>query len=306
LKRRIREHRAAIILAVLVMLSLASLAAGKRGSEVSRVIRNAVSVASHPFWLALDFVEDSYVYATGLVVDYHRNYTTANRLRNQCAEMAQQIADYKELRAERMRLRHMLNFQRKEETALLHPAEIISRSLGAFTVDQGSRDGIEPAMCVLAPDGAVVGLVSEVSPFNATVLTLHNPDCKIGALIERNRVRGIIRGTGQVGANAICEMEYIDMKDQIGSGDRVVTMGTGVYPAGRPIGTVLGVEAGKTLQKKARVQPDAELQSLDEVFVITQALIPATEMRGRPRPQGAVSRAHPMPDERSLQERYAP
>ena len=96
------------------------------------------------------------------------------------------------------------------------------------------------------------------------------------------------------------------MKDQIGNGDRVVTMGTGVYPAGRPIGTVTGVEAGKTLQKKARVQPDANLASLDEVFVITQALVPAEEMRGQPRPQGAVSRAYPMPDERSPQERYAP
>ena len=291
---------------MLVILSLASLAAGKSGSEVSRVVRNGVSVASHPFWLALDFVEDSYTYAAGFVVDYHRNYTAVNRLRNDYAEMAQRLADYEELRAERQRLRRMLDFQRNEQTATLHSAEIISRSLGAFTIDQGSTDGIEPAMCVLAPDGAVVGLVSEVSPFNATVLTLHNPDCKIGALIARNRVRGIIRGTGQVGANAVCEMEYIDMKDQIGSGDRVVTMGTGVYPAGRPIGTVLGVEAGKTLQKKARVQPDANLQSLDEVFVITKALIPAEDMRGRPRPQGAVSRAHPMPDERSVQERYAP
>lgn len=288
------------------MLSLASLAGGKTGSEASRVIRNAVSVASHPFWLALGFVEDSYAYAAGFVVDYHRNYTMANRLRNECAEMGQRMADYEELRAERERLRHMLNFRRNEKTVTLHPAGIISRSLGAFTIDQGSTDGIEPAMCVITPDGAVVGLVSEVSPFNATVLTLHNPDCKIGALIKRNRVRGIIRGTGQVGANAVCEMEYIDMKDQIGSGDRVLTMGTGVYPAGRPIGTVMDVEAGKTLQKKALVQPDANLQSLDEVFVITQALIPAEEMRGRPRSQGAVSRAHPMPDERSMQERFAP
>jgi len=306
LKRRIGEHRATIILAVLVVLSLASLAAGKSGSDVSRVIRTGVSVASHPFWLALDFAEDSYNYASGFVLNYHQNYALANRLRTECAEMTQRLADHDELRAERERLRRMLDFQRGEKTATLLPAEIISRSLAAFTIDQGSTNGIEPAMCVLAPGGGVVGLVSEVSPFNATVLTLHNPDCKIGAIVERNRVRGIIRGTGQVGSNAVCEMEYIDMKDQIGSGDHVVTMGTGVYPAGRPIGTVLSVEAGKTLQKKARVQPDADLQSLDEVFVISQALIPAGEIRGGTRPQGAVSRAHLMPDERSPQERYAP
>ncbi len=287
------------------MLCLISLAIGKKGSLVSGALRNVVSVASHPFWLALNFAEESYGYAAGFVLDYHRNYNEAQRLRNEYAEMTQRVAEYGELRAERIWLRNMLDFARSEKTVTLLPAEIISRSLGAFTIDQGSTHGVEPAMCVLAPDGAVAGIVSEVSPFNATVLTLHNPDCKIGALIERNRVRGIVRGTGQVG-DAICEMEYIDMKDQIGNGDRVVTMGTGVYPAGRPIGTVVGVQAGKTLQKKARVQPDANLQSLDTVFVITQALIPADEIRGRPRPQGAVSRAHPMPDERSPQERYAP
>jgi rod shape-determining protein MreC len=305
LKRRIREYRPNIILAVLVVLCLASLAFGPDGSDVSAALRNGVSVVSHPFWLGLDFVEESYSYAAGFVMDYHRSYREANRLRNEYAELTQHVAEFDELKAEQRRLRRMLDFERNEELATLLPAEIISRSLGAFTIDRGGSHGVEPAMCVIAPDGAVVGLVAEVSPFNATVFTLHNPDCKIGALVERNRVRGIVRGTGQFG-EAVCEMEYIDMKDMIGAGDRVVTMGTGIYPAGRPIGTVDSVEAGKTLQKKARVVPDANLQSLDEVFVITQALIPADEVRGRPRPQGAVSRAYPMPDERSVQERYAP
>lgn len=290
---------------MLVVLCLISLAVGKRGSLVSGAIRSVVSVASHPFWLALDAAEESYDYAAGFVLDYHRHYRESQRLQTEFAEVTQRLSEYKELKAEQERLRLMLEFERSETMVTLLPAEIISRSLGAFTIDQGRTHGVTPAMCVLAPDGAVVGVISEVSPFNATVLTLHNPDCKIGALIERNRVRGIVRGTGQV-AEAVCEMEYIDMKDQIGNGDRVVTMGTGVYPAGRPIGTVTGVEAGKTLQKKARVQPDANLASLDEVFVITQALVPAEEMRGQPRPQGAVSRAYPMPDERSPQERYAP
>lgn len=306
LQRRIREHRATIILTVLVLLSLASLAAGKRGSLVSDALRTGVSVASHPFWIALNFTENAYSYAAEFVLDYHHNYREVNRLQQERAELAQRLADYEELRAEQRRLRQMLDFERSETAVTLLPAAIISRSLGAFVIDRGRTHGIERAMCVLAPDGAVVGVVSEVSPVNATVLTLHNPDCKIGALTVRNRVRGIVRGTGQVGANAVCEMEYIDMKDQIGVGDRVVTMGSGIYPAGRPIGTVVGVEAGQTLQKKARVLPDANFQSLDEVFVITQALIPAEEIRGRPRPQGAVSRAHPMPDERSMQERYAP
>ncbi|HOF40091.1 MAG TPA: rod shape-determining protein MreC [Candidatus Hydrogenedentes bacterium] len=305
MKRRIREHRPIIILAVLVVLCLSSLAVGKRGSLVTRVVRNAISVASHPFWLALDFVEESYDYTAAFVLDYHRHYREAQRLQAEFAEATQRLSEFKELKAERERLRTMLDFERSETVATLLPAKIISRTLGAFTIDRGRMHDVAPAMCVLAPDGAVVGVVSEVSPFNATVLTLHNPDCKIGALIERNRVRGIVRGTGQV-AEALCEMEYIDMKDQIGNGDRVLTMGSGMYPAGRPIGTVIGVEAGKTLQKKARVLPDANLQSLDEVFVITQALIPADEMRGQPRPQGAVSRAYPMPDERPPQERYAP
>jgi rod shape-determining protein MreC len=262
-------------------------------------------VAAHPFWIALDFIEDSYEYVAGFVLEYHQAQYEADRLRRERVALAQKAAQSEELEAERRRLRSMLEFERAEKKVTLLPAEIISRSEGAFFIDQGRAHGVEPAMCVLAPDGAVVGIVSEVYALNATVLTLHNPDCKIGAMIQRNRVRGIVRGTGQV-LNAICEMEYIDMKDQIGPGDRVVTMGTGVYPAGRPIGTVMGVESGKTLQKKARVLPDANLQSIEEVFVVTQALVPAEEMTARPRPQGAVSRAHQMPDERSLQERYAP
>jgi cell shape-determining protein MreC len=97
LKRRIREHRPIIILAVLMVLCLSSLAIGKRGSLVSRVVRNAISVASHPFWLSLDFVEESYDYAAAFVLDYHRHYRETQRLQAEFAEVTQRLAEFKEL-----------------------------------------------------------------------------------------------------------------------------------------------------------------------------------------------------------------
>ena len=54
---------------MLVVLCLISLAVGKRGSLVSGAIRSVVSVASHPFWLALDAAEVSYAFAAGFVLD---------------------------------------------------------------------------------------------------------------------------------------------------------------------------------------------------------------------------------------------
>ena len=66
-----------LILAVLVVLCLISLAVGKRGSLVSGAIRSVVSVASHPFWLALDAAEESYDYAAASC--WTTTATTGNR-----------------------------------------------------------------------------------------------------------------------------------------------------------------------------------------------------------------------------------
>ena len=85
---------------MLVVLCLISLAVGKRGSLVSGAIRSVVSVASHPFWLALDAAEESYDYAAGFVLDYHRHYRESQRLQTEFAEVTQRLSEYKELKAE--------------------------------------------------------------------------------------------------------------------------------------------------------------------------------------------------------------
>jgi rod shape-determining protein MreC len=159
-------------------------------------------------------------------------------------------------------------------------------------------------MCAVTPDG-VVGVVARVEPFQSYVYTLHHADCKVGATVRRNRVRGIVHGSGSE-FSRICTMRYLDLKDDVRPGDEVVTGGGGVFPTGYPIGKITAVHGTGSLLKTAYVEPDADPYRLDEVFIVKTAVASIEELAETAPPEAPPRSAYAMPDERPLQERFAP
>ncbi len=312
LSRRINEQRPTVILAILVLLSLVSLATGERGNLVTRGVKTTVSVVAYPFWQALNHVENAFSYVTGFVTAYSSARTEAFHLREEIGALTPRIADRDSLEAENRRLRRLLEFEQSESRLSFLPAEvvslsaeIISNSSGVLVINRGSIHGVKEAMCAMTPDG-VVGIVINVEPALSYVATLHSDSCKIGAMIGRDRrIWATVHGSGKE-VSHICRMEYIDAKDVVRVGDEVLTRGSGIFPSEYVIGKIVDLQKGGSLFQVAYIEPAANPYAIDELFLVARAQPRLAELVGQTQQDSVERMAFSMPDERSIQERFAP
>lgn len=307
-----------MLLVVLLTGSLFSLITGTESSFIHRGLSRAVSITAYPFLKVQHFTAQTSGRAYQFVTNYRQVFKDNETLSHEVAALRKRSAQINELQEENTRIRRMLAFARQEARLTLLPVSILESYKGLLRIDGGSRSGIQVSMGVITPDG-VVGVVTEVADFTATVATIHHLDCRIGAMVLRNRLRaydGIIHASGSDFSH-LCAMEYIDMKEDVRVGDWAVTSPESQFPAGLPIGRIRAVRSGSGLWKSAEIEPAVDPYRLDEVFVILRAVDDAQYVAGPPaalQPEqraGSVvqawsSAAPDMPDMRTLQERFAP
>jgi rod shape-determining protein MreC len=152
-------------------------------------------------------------------------------------------------------------------------AEVIAASPGERTsavfIGKGSDDGLAADLPVMTPAG-VVGKIIAVFPHSAQVLLITDPASGVGCMLERTHVQGVLKG----GSGSLPQLEYI-LKDQpVSVGERVLTSGLDqIFPKDLPVGTVAEVRRG-SVYKEILVKPDAALDRLESVLVLTRAAAP--------------------------------
>jgi len=198
------------------------------------------------------------------------------------AELQAQVlaltAQNKELlsqKAENIRLRGLLSFEQRSPRSLL-AAEVIalkpSTLSDTLTLNRGSASGIHPHSIVLAPNGALVGQVLDVSPGSCDVLLLTDALSSVGALVHNHAPRGpfgLCQGDGAGRLKVI----YLAGDARLLPGDAVTTSGLGgVFPKDIPIGAVAtsALDKARSLQT-ATLRPSADFNHLEEVFVLQDA-----------------------------------
>ena len=140
-------------------------------------------------------------------------------------------------------------------------------------IDKGASDGIQPDMAVISP-GGIVGKVLRVFHGSAQVLEISDQSSGVGAILEKSRLQGILKGS----AAGEIAMQYVMSDEKVEPGERVLTSGGDrIFPKGLPIGTVTAVNPGRDLFLNIRVKPTADLARLEEVLVITRMLEKAPE-----------------------------
>lgn len=315
--RIIREHRPQVLLVFLLLGSILSLVVGTESTRVHRILARTVSLISYPFikvqHVTSTKLEGSYKFVT----DYNGVFRDNKMLELEVASLKTKTAALHELKEENRRLRTLFGFVKQESRLELLPVTILESYKGLLRIDGGMRQGIRESMGVITADG-VVGVVTEVADFTATVATIHHMDCRVGAMVLRNRLRaydGIVHPSGS-DFNQLCSLEYIDMKEEVRVGDWVVTSPESQFPAGLPIGRISTVRSGEGLWKSADIDPAVDPYRLDEVFILMRAAEDSpyltdsiTAHRGtgtKPAAHSTVSNAPQMPDMRTLQEQYAP
>ena len=134
-------------------------------------------------------------------------------------------------------------------------------------VDDGT-----PVDIVLNPLGVPsrmnVGQILETSRSTSKVLLAHDHNSAVNALVQKNRVQGIVKGEGSQTYN----MRYILKNADVEEGDLIVTSGLGgSFPKGIPVGTVSSVTKTKRgMFQNITVTPSVNFSQLEYLVVILQ------------------------------------
>ncbi|MGB6598618.1 MAG: rod shape-determining protein MreC [Candidatus Acidiferrum sp.] len=261
------RHRSLFLLGGVVLLQVLLLAVQIRRDSQGRLIRVWTVGAVSPFERAgahgISHVRDTWNHYFAL-----QNTSRDNEeLKRENDALKLEITQLQGKAAEADRLAVLLKFRQTNVDVPMVSARVIGGGADSASqtiyLDRGERDGIRRNMGVITPDG-VVGKVIESYKDTAQVLLLTDKDSGVGAMLVDSRIQSPVGGTG----DPLLIMKYIPNDDTVNSGERVVTSGMDrIFPRDLPVGTITDIKPGNPF-KQIRVRPAANLQRLEEVFVL--------------------------------------
>ena len=218
----------------------------------------------------------------GWMGDMKDNFSTMKQLKSENKKLREQVDalttenNYlQEERYEFERLQELYkldqNYAEYEKTAAHVIGKDAGNWFGTFTIDKGSKDGIEVNMNVLAGSG-LVGIVTDVGPTWAKVRSIIDDSSNISAMAISTSDTWIVSGdmalmgTGQI---AFSQMENND--NVVAVGDQIVTSYiSDKYLQGILIGSVSEVNVdSNNLTRSGYITPAVDFKNIQEVLVIT-------------------------------------
>ena len=195
-------------------------------------------------------------------------------LRQQISQLQENARTADSLSRENERLRALLELTQNRDDMKLVDGYVISWSSGdwtsTFTINRGTAAGVQEGMCAITGDGAVVGLVTEAGSNYAVVKSVLDSSLEISATIASSGNNGMVQGGYTSGSEGLLRMNYLPSDAVIRNNDQVITTGSTVYPRGLVLGYVVDADFDDTgVAKFAMLRPAAELEDLEQVFMIT-------------------------------------
>jgi len=204
------------------------------------------------------------------------NYFYLRGVRAENRALKQEI---ERMRLEQVRVSQDADQARRLQALLAFKEQFISQTTAAQVIgssgseqsrtvyiDKGESDGVKPDMAVITADG-IAGKVWRVFGSTSQVLLINDQTSGAGAILEKSRVQGILRGTpdGEIALEKVMSDETVTV------GELVLTSGgERIFPKGLPVGRVTKVSPGSELFLNIRVKPAISLSRLEEVLVVTK------------------------------------
>lgn len=184
----------------------------------------------------------------------------------------QELNRLKHLELENEKLLDLLDTSSRYGKYKTITSNIIAKDPGnwykTFTIDKGSKDGIEKNMVVIA-SGGLVGKVEEAGLNYSKVSSIINGTYSVSSKALRTDDEGFVKG--DISNEGMLKMDYIDKDAEIKEGDEIVTSHlSDIYPAGITIGhiTEVSLDNSNKLSKTAIIKPTVDFKHLEKVLVI--------------------------------------
>ncbi len=150
-------------------------------------------------------------------------------------------------------------------------AKIVNASVNKrrnfLTLNAGSGQGITRDMGVMSSEG-IVGIVTDVSPNFASVMSLLHKDAKVNCQLKRDGSYGPLVWDGSDYRH--CQLTDIPTHAKIKAGDTVITSElSGIFPEGLMVGTIVDFERKRNESfYTARVKLSADLKRVNHVYIV--------------------------------------
>lgn len=185
-----------------------------------------------------------------------------------------------QLERDNERLRALLGLGQRLGWGFVSAERLRGREIGedhTVTLTVGSRAGVEPKTPVVAPEG-LVGMVQTVDPDMSLAIMWTHHDFRASAMSADRSAYGIVyphlsgagRGEGIPPERYLLELRGVAFRTALKPGTPIVTSGLGsVYPAGIPVGTVLGeLQTAEGWARTYLVRPAVRPPDVSNVIIL--------------------------------------
>ena len=196
-------------------------------------------------------------------------------LKKEIAGYQKELADYEQLKQKTELYENALGVKQKNPDFVFVAASVIGRDAAdvytSYTLNKGSKDGIEVNDPVMCGEGQLVGIVSKVSKQYCVVSTILDPNVSVSAYEVRTRETGYVSNTSTLSASGLIKIAGLNRKTSVTAGGVVCTSGVGgVYPRDLIIGTVKEVKDDEhNISSFLVVEPGNDIKDIENVLIIT-------------------------------------
>ena len=232
-----RDNQQKFSLFALLVLSLVLLFVDKLETKPLNYFRSFVKDVIYRGSVMVSFPSKGFKIVTSTVEDHINVFNKNIKLKEENAQLKEQIYDPSFLILENKQLRRLLDEQVTSSANLVSSRVILDKQspyLNSFIINSGSNREIKNGMAVL--DGKnFVGRIVDVNFFSSRVLLVTDLNSKIPVIIEPSGYHAILSGHGKSEPT----LEYLPKNHKVQLGNKVYTSGKeGIFAPGIPIGEV--------------------------------------------------------------------
>ena len=186
-------------------------------------------------------------------------------------DLEQKLRELEITKAENQMLKEYANLTEKYSEYTAIPAYVINRNISNLSddivINVGSKDGVEPNMCVISEKG-LVGYIVSTTDLTSKVKPIVDTSTNVSASITTTRDSIVCRGI--LDSSTTIKATYIPIDANLVVGDTVETSGMGgIYPRGITIGTIKEIINTKNIADRyAIIETAVNFAKIETVLVI--------------------------------------